>query len=206
MPVLSALLCSALPPCNARVTNGRRGFNLIEAAIVLGIVGLVIGGIWIAAAAIAQRNLDNRITTGLFTAITNIQNAIPSQVPAGSIQSTDGSTHVAVDMQIFPNDWVNGNKIVAPNGASISAGVSNTNLCVGGGSRSGYITLSTMSEASCINVGKKLLPFVSGLWMGNSTTGSSASNADRSTWSLSWLNQMCVASHVCFSFPLPLIN
>lgn len=33
-----------------------RGFNLIEAAIVLGVVGLVIGGIWVAAAAV-QSNL-----------------------------------------------------------------------------------------------------------------------------------------------------
>lgn len=200
------LPCPAPFARNAWVTNERRGFNLIEAAIVLGIVGLVIGVIWIAAAAIAQRNLDNRITTGLFTAITNIQNSIPSQVSAGSIQSTDGSTHVAVDMQIFPNDWVNGNKIVAPNGASVSAGVSNNNLCAGGGSRSGYITLSTMSEASCINVGKKLLPFVSDLWMGNGTTGSTASNADRATWSLSWLNHTCAAGSICLSFPLPLIN
>lgn len=30
----------------------RRGFNLIEAAIVLGVIGLVIGGIWVAASAV----------------------------------------------------------------------------------------------------------------------------------------------------------
>lgn len=33
----------------------RRGFSLIEAAIVLGIVGLVIGGIWVATAAVKNR-------------------------------------------------------------------------------------------------------------------------------------------------------
>lgn len=32
----------------------RRGFNLIEAAIVLGVIGLVIGGIWVAAAKVQQ--------------------------------------------------------------------------------------------------------------------------------------------------------
>lgn len=35
----------------------RQGFSLIEAAIVLGIVGLVIGGIWAAASAVQRQNL-----------------------------------------------------------------------------------------------------------------------------------------------------
>lgn len=39
--------------------TSRRGFSLIEAAIVLGIVGLVIGGIWVAASAISHRQKDN---------------------------------------------------------------------------------------------------------------------------------------------------
>lgn len=30
----------------------QKGFNLIEAAIVLGIVGLVVGGIWVAATSV----------------------------------------------------------------------------------------------------------------------------------------------------------
>lgn len=34
----------------------RRGFNLIEAAVVLGVIGLVIGGIWVAAAAVRAEN------------------------------------------------------------------------------------------------------------------------------------------------------
>ncbi len=43
-----------LPP---RITarKQRRGFSLIEAAVVLGVVGLVIGGIWVAAAAVNDR-------------------------------------------------------------------------------------------------------------------------------------------------------
>jgi hypothetical protein len=38
--------------------SAQSGFNLIEAAIVLGAIGLVIGGIWIAASAV-NRNLRN---------------------------------------------------------------------------------------------------------------------------------------------------
>lgn len=44
----------------------RRGFNLVEAAIVLGVVGLVIGGIWVAASALQKNmtinNLANQIS------------------------------------------------------------------------------------------------------------------------------------------------
>lgn len=36
-----------------------RGFNLIEAAIVLGVAGLVVAGIWVAAAAISERREIN---------------------------------------------------------------------------------------------------------------------------------------------------
>lgn len=42
-------------------TQSQAGFNLIEAGIVLGIVGLVIGGIWVAAAKINEDRIANRI-------------------------------------------------------------------------------------------------------------------------------------------------
>jgi len=38
----------------------QHGFNLIEAAIVLGIVGLVLGGIWIAASSVMERQRESR--------------------------------------------------------------------------------------------------------------------------------------------------
>lgn len=38
----------------------RSGFSLIEAAIVLGVVGLVIGGIWVAATAVQQKMALNQ--------------------------------------------------------------------------------------------------------------------------------------------------
>ena len=40
----------------ALAKKSKRGFNLIEAAIVLGVVGLVIGGIWVAAAKVSYDN------------------------------------------------------------------------------------------------------------------------------------------------------
>jgi len=42
-----------------------RGFSLIEAAIVLGIISLVIGGIWTAASSVRQAQRVNEITVGI---------------------------------------------------------------------------------------------------------------------------------------------
>ena len=49
------------------VAPRKRGFNLIEAAIVLGIVGLVIGGIWVAAAKISQKQRVSQTLEGIFS-------------------------------------------------------------------------------------------------------------------------------------------
>ncbi len=46
----------------------RHGFNLVEAAIVLGVVGLVIGGVWVAASAITtNRQINDAISGVLLT-------------------------------------------------------------------------------------------------------------------------------------------
>lgn len=43
-----------VPPTKCAGSRQKKGLSLIEAAIVLGVVGLVIGGIWIAAAAVNE--------------------------------------------------------------------------------------------------------------------------------------------------------
>lgn len=52
----------AIMTLNRRRHSARRGFNLIEAAIVLGIVGLVVGGIWVAATSV-YANLRSKTAT-----------------------------------------------------------------------------------------------------------------------------------------------
>ncbi len=41
------------------------GFNLVEAAIVLGVVGLVIGGIWVAAASVSEAIKTTQMAAGI---------------------------------------------------------------------------------------------------------------------------------------------
>lgn len=54
------------------VATKRRAFSLIEAAIVLGVVGLVIGGIWVAAKAVTE----NRKITATYSGMLMIQKNI----------------------------------------------------------------------------------------------------------------------------------
>ncbi len=51
----------------------RKGFNLIEAAIVLGVVGLVIGGIWVAAASVNENMKISRTEGAILQIMTGLR-------------------------------------------------------------------------------------------------------------------------------------
>jgi len=62
------------------------GFNLIEAAIVLGVVGLVIGGIWIAAASVSMKmNTNAQGIRSLPADICTIVSNCTTQVASGYV-------------------------------------------------------------------------------------------------------------------------
>src|SRR5271168_1816583 len=51
----------------------KRGFTLTEIAIVLGIIGLILGAIWVAAAAVYNNLRTSRATTELLTIAQNVR-------------------------------------------------------------------------------------------------------------------------------------
>ena len=53
------------PPRNFKHRRDLHGFSLIESAIVLGVVGVVLGMIWIAANAISERYKLNQLESGM---------------------------------------------------------------------------------------------------------------------------------------------
>lgn len=54
-------------------TPTKRGFSLIEAAIVLGVVGLVIGGIWVAAASVQENRRQSRYLSQILEIVQNVR-------------------------------------------------------------------------------------------------------------------------------------
>lgn len=95
-----------------------RGFNLVEAAIVLGVVGLVIGGIWIAASAASETYKVNKSVEGMFQTSRNIQNTIPKS-NASVIGNNGDMVPIVINANLAPADWVKNGTLVNPFGGSI---------------------------------------------------------------------------------------
>jgi type II secretory pathway pseudopilin PulG len=81
-----------------------RGFNLIEAAIVLGVIGLVIGGIWIAASSVQDRMAEAKLLAGFQRAIMNAQNYLSQGVPCYTGSYLNTTAPVLWDL-IYPQEW-----------------------------------------------------------------------------------------------------
>lgn len=94
----------------------QRGFNLVEAAIVLALVGLVIGGIWVASAAVYENHKINKLVEGLIMASQKLRETI-SFSDAPLLPSSYGYaelTDYCISAKVFPDSFYNGNKIVTP--------------------------------------------------------------------------------------------
>ena len=101
--------------------RAKRGFSLIEAAIVLGVVGAVIGTIWVAAANMYENYKVNKTVGDLRLIVQKTQNLISFRDAA----AIDGGGIVDItttlrDAGVFPKDWVNGDTVKTPFGGPVT--------------------------------------------------------------------------------------
>jgi len=102
----------------------QRAFSLIEAAIVLGVIGLIIGGLWVAASVVRKHLQTNELIAGYFTAAQNIQRVVSASAanaywvaggsPGGGVNFTDA---FLIGAGIFPANWIRNGAISSPFGA-----------------------------------------------------------------------------------------
>ena len=95
----------------------RMGFNLIEAAIVLAVVGGVIGAIWVAAAKFYEDYKVNKTVEDLQLIVRNTQGLISMQ----DSQTIGHAVNINSTLRaagVFPKDWVDGNSIKNPFGGN----------------------------------------------------------------------------------------
>ena len=84
--------------------QNKKGFSLIESAIVLGVVGLVIGGIWVAAASIRENMLINKTVQGTGIIVDNMR-----RMYAGIRIPAVGNTPICDDqLKPFPDGFSEG--------------------------------------------------------------------------------------------------
>lgn len=81
----------------------RRGFNLIESAIVLGVVGLVIGGIWVAASAVKHRRYEQKFLEGFLV----LKDKAPKYLKQGDTCGVGSLNWVNPEIfaLLYPEQW-----------------------------------------------------------------------------------------------------
>lgn len=84
-----------------------RGFTLTEVAIVLGVFGIVLAGIWAAAGAVYETMRVNKTTQQLQLIVQNMRNYYASRQIVGGSQNRDTNTAMLVNARIFPRDMLN---------------------------------------------------------------------------------------------------
>jgi hypothetical protein len=97
-----------------RAARVQQGFNLIEAAIVLGVVGLVIGGIWVAAAQVQENLRISKFSGQLVSIQSSVRQLFyrKGPIPSGEVSSL-------IAAGIFPADMVSNSQVYSPWGGQL---------------------------------------------------------------------------------------
>ena len=87
--------------------RAKRGFSLIEAAIVLGVVGAVIGTIWVSAANMYENHKVNKTINDLAVTANNIRRLISLRdaEEIGAMTPSQMGTFL-INAGVYPKDWV----------------------------------------------------------------------------------------------------
>lgn len=127
-------------------SNQKKGFNLIEAAVVLAVVGAVIGGIWVAAATMYENYKVNKAVEDLALIVKDIQGLI-SISNAAAIGNTNINSTLKEAM-IYPKDWIINGSIKHPlNGYASIANDAGGFL---------WINLYSVQKSACIKLVVKI--------------------------------------------------
>jgi len=86
-----------------RHTASNKGFNLIEAAIVLGIVGLVVGGIWVAATSVYGNLRTKQSSDQLIQIVQGVRSLYATSRNIGVLAAVDMTPDVA-HANVLPRD------------------------------------------------------------------------------------------------------
>jgi len=133
-------------PARPRLGQRKRGFTLTEIAIVLGIMGLVLGAIWVAAAGVYNNQRVNLATTSIMQIAQGVRALYATSATTGYTTTADMTTAL-ITAGAVPNNLVASSSTLTgpfPNGKSA---VYST------GDGAGFvISMSAASKANCVTL------------------------------------------------------
>lgn len=100
------------------------GFNLIESAVVLAVVGIVIGATWVASGIMQENNRIRRVADGLLYMASKGRELIPVSEGTGVWHTI---TTEAIAMGIIPSDWLTSTGTIrSPFNATVTVALNNS--------------------------------------------------------------------------------
>ncbi len=134
-------------PAQKRLEQQKKGFTLTEIAIVLGIMGLVLGAIWVAASGVYNNQRVNTAATTVMQTVQGIRSLYATS-------STTGVGQVNITTQLInagalPSNIVSGATTAGPFPGGFTAVASNGDA---GGGNGFVISMSGATRAACINL------------------------------------------------------
>src|ERR1700677_388286 len=91
----------------ARSEKRKKGFTLTEIAIVLGIIGLILGAIWTAAAAVYNNQRIAHANTAILQTAQGVRSLYANATSTGYATATDVTTMLA-GANVLPSDLSSG--------------------------------------------------------------------------------------------------
>ncbi|MDE2030031.1 MAG: type II secretion system protein [Alphaproteobacteria bacterium] len=137
-----------------RRTSRERGFTLTEIAIVLGIIGLILGAIWVAAASVYTNQKIGKANTEVMSISQGIRALYATTSSTGVADNTD-ETKAFCTAGVFPQDMVGDcttPKISNPwSVASNSTTVKTTSISAGA-EDAFEITMTNIPQSGCVGL------------------------------------------------------
>lgn len=138
-------------------TQRKKGFTLTEIAIVLGIIGMILGAIWVAASSVYNNQRSAKATNELLTIAQGIRslystsNAVDTTGNADmTLSATDAVKYTYIQANIFPSDMLaNGGKAVVN---PWNGGVAITQATATNAGDSFIVAFDQVPQAGCIAI------------------------------------------------------